>query len=136
MCLWDVQILIMRLYSCFGSKMSLSLSKKFLKYLPKKIMISKNKFVAILEVSQKFLPHPIFPRAAPDQETSKNSGKFYFLKSGIFFDEYFKIFLEWLIDVLFPKQDDSLITRICTSHRHIPKKIYAKNCFFLQVKPP
>ena len=43
----------------------------------------------------------------------------FFLKSGIFFDKYFKIFLGRFMDILDSLRDDCIVESICTSHRHI-----------------
>ena len=121
MCLWDVQILIMRPSSRSESKMSIILSKKVLKYLSKNISDFKKKIITIfgcLLIWWRILPYSVKPSLYGAGNLQK-LWWFLFLKSGIFFDKHFKIFLERIMDILGSLQDDSLIVSICTSHRHI-----------------
>ncbi len=122
MCLWDVQILIMKPSSRSESKMSIILSKKVLKYLSKNISDFKKKkssqFLDVCWYGEGFC-HIVQNLRYMAQETCKNCGDFFFFKSVIFFDKHFKIFLERIMHVLDSLQDDSLIESICTSHRHI-----------------
>ena len=121
MCLWDVQILTMRLSSCSEPKMSIILSKKILKCLSKNIPDFKKKITTIFAC---FLRHiaKVLHYMAKSFTISANIQKlwwFFFLKSEIFFDKYFKTFLERIMDILDSLRDDGLIISICTSHRHI-----------------
>ena len=97
MCLWDVQILTMRLSSCSEPKMSIILSKKVLKYLSKNISdFKKNKSSQFLDVcwyGEGFC-HIVQNLRYMAQETCKNCGDFFFEIWNIFWQIFQNFFRE------------------------------------------
>ena len=120
MCLWDVQILIMRRSSRSESKISIILSKKALKYLSKNISDFKKKIITIfgcLLIWWRILPYS----AKPSLYDAGNMQKLWWF---LFWNlEYFLTniskFFERIMDIFGSLQDDGLTVSICTSHRHI-----------------